>query len=196
MKQTWVVLIVILSFFIILGILLVAPYNGMVSRSQTISQYWSNVETQYQRRNDLYSTVINTIKGSAKFEQQTLTAVIEARSKATSITIDASKLTPENIQQFQQSQDAFKSSFGRLMAVAEQYPELQTTAAFRDFQTQQEGTENRINFARQSFNDAVKDYNTYIMTFPHNLTASMFGFKEKGYFQAQAGTENVPNVSF
>jgi LemA protein len=196
MKQTWVVLIVILSFFIILGILLVAPYNGMVSRSQTISQSWSNVETNYQRRNDLYTTVINTIKGSAKFEQQTLTAVIEARSRATSITIDPSKLTPENIQQFQQSQDAFKSSFGRLMAVAEQYPELQTTVAFRDFQTQQEGTENRINFARQNFNDAVKDYNTYIMTFPHNLTASMFGFKEKGYFQAQAGTENVPNVSF
>lgn len=196
MKQTWVVLIVILAFFIILGVLLIAPYNGMVTRSQTISQMWSNVETQYQRRNDLYTTVINTIKGSAKFEQQTLTAVIEARSKATSITIDPSKLTPENIQQFQQSQDAFKSSFGRLMAVAEQYPELQTTAAFRDFQTQQEGTENRINKARQDFNDVVKDYNTYIMTFPHNLTASMFGFKEKGYFQAQAGTENVPNVSF
>ncbi len=196
MKQTWVVLIVILTFLIILGVLLVAPYNGMVKRSQNVSNMWSDVETQYQRRNDLYTTVVNTIKGSAKFEQSTLVDVINARSKATSINIDASKLTPENVQQFQQAQDAFKTSFGRLMAVAEQYPELQTTAAFRDFQTQQEGTENRINFARQNFNDAVKDYNTYIMTFPHNLTASMFGFKEKGYFQAQTGSENVPNVSF
>lgn len=196
MKQTYVVLIVIISFLIILGVVLVAPYNGMVNRNQAISQAWSNVETNYQRRNDLYTTVVNTIKGSAKFEQQTLTDVIDARSKATSINIDASKLTPENLQQFQQAQDAFKSSFGRLMAVAEQYPELQTTAAFRDFQTQQEGTENRINFARQNFNDAVKDYNSYILTFPHNLTASMFGFKEKAYFQSQPGTENVPNVSF
>lgn len=196
MKQSSVVLIVILAFLIILGIVLIAPYNGMVTRNQAINQAWSNVETNYQRRNDLYTTVVNTIKGSAKFEQQTLTDVIAARAKATSITIDASNLTPDKLQQFQQAQDAFKSSFGRLMAVAEQYPELQTTAAFRDFQSQQEGTENRINFARQQFNDAVKDYNSYILTFPHNLTASMFGFKEKAYFQAQQGTENVPNVSF
>ncbi|MGP8216331.1 MAG: LemA family protein [Bacteroidia bacterium] len=197
MKQSTITLLIVLGVFVILLFaVFINPYNGMVSRSQSTSQMWSNVETQYQRRNDLYSTVISTIKGSAKFEQQTLTAVIDARSKATSITVDASKLTPESIQQFQQAQDAFKSSFGRLMAVAEQYPELQTTTAFRDFQTQQEGTENRINKARQDFNDVVKDYNTYIMTFPHNIVSSMFGFKEKGYFQAQAGTEKVPNVSF
>lgn len=197
MSRTLTIALVVLGvlLLIVYGIF-INPYNGAVSRSQNASQMWSNVETQYQRRNDLYSTVISTIKGSAKFEQQTLTSVIEARSKATSITVDPSKLTPESIQQFQQAQDGFKSSFGRLMAVAEQYPELQTTAAFRDFQTQQEGTENRINKARQDFNDAVKDYNTYIMTFPHNLVSSMYGFTQKGYFQADAGSSKVPNVSF
>ncbi|HTA81892.1 MAG TPA: LemA family protein [Bacteroidia bacterium] len=197
MKQGTIVLLVVvgLALLVIFGIF-IGPYNGMVSRSQNTSQMWSNVETQYQRRNDLYSTVMATIKGSAKFEQQTLTDVIEARSKATSITVDASKLTPESVKQFEQAQDGFKSSFGRLMAIAEQYPDLKTTAAFQDFQTQQEGTENRINKARQDFNDVVKDYNTYIMTFPHNIVANMYGFTSKGYFQAQAGTDKVPNVSF
>ncbi len=187
--------VIVVVLLIVFGIF-IGPYNGMVSRSQATSQMWSNVETQYQRRTDLYSTVMATIKGSAKFEQQTLTDVIAARAQATSVTVDASKLTPESIQKFQQAQDAFKSSFGRLMAVAEQYPELQTTAAFRDFQTQQEGTENRITKARQDFNDAVNDYNTYIQSFPHNLVAGMYGYAQKGYFQAQAGTENVPKVSF
>jgi LemA protein len=197
MKQSTIVLLAVIGLIVILVFgFFISPYNGMVSRGQNVSQMWSNVETQYQRRNDLYSSVIGTIKGSAKFEQQTLTDVIEARSKATSITVDASKLTPQSVQQFQQAQDGFKSSFGRLMAVAEQYPELQTTAAFRDFQTQQEGTENRINKARQDFNDVVKDYNTYIMSFPHNLVASMFGYSAKGYFEAQTGTDKVPNVSF
>jgi LemA protein len=197
MKQSTITVLVVIGIIAIIVIgLFVSPYNGMVSRNQTISQMWSNVETQYQRRNDLYSSVVSTIKGSAKFEQQTLTDVIEARSKATSINIDASKLTPESVQQFQQAQDGFKSSFGRLMAVAEQYPELQTTAAFRDFQTQQEGTENRINKARQDFNDVVKEYNTYILTFPHNIVASMFGFTAKGYFQSQPGTDKVPTISF
>jgi len=197
MKQSTITLLVVIGIIAIIVIgFFVSPYNGMVSRNQTISQMWSNVETQYQRRNDLYSSVVSTIKGSAKFEQQTLTDVIEARSKATSINIDASKLTPASVQQFQQAQDGFKSSFGRLMAVAEQYPELQTTAAFRDFQTQQEGTENRINKARQDFNDVVKEYNTYIMTFPHNIVASMFGFTAKGYFESQPGTDKVPNISF
>ncbi len=196
MNRTLGILIgVIVVILIIFGIF-INPYNGMVNRSQNTSKMWSNVETQYQRRSDLYSTVIATIKGSAKFEQSTLTAVIEARSKATSITVDASKLTPESIQQFQQAQDGFKSSFGRLMAVAEQYPELQTTAAFRDFQTQQEGTENRITKARTDFNDAVNDYNSYIMTFPHNIVSNMYGFTAKGYFKANAGTETVPKVSF
>ncbi len=197
MKQSTITLLVVIGIIAIIVIgFFVSPYNGMINRSQTISQKWSDVESQYQRRNDLYSSVVSTIKGSAKFEQQTLTDVIEARSKATSINIDASKLTPASVQQFQQAQDGFKSSFGRLMAVAEQYPELQTTAAFRDFQTQQEGTENRINKARQDFNDVVKEYNTYIMTFPHNIVASMFGFTAKGYFESQPGTDKVPNISF
>lgn len=187
--------VVLIILLIVFGIF-INPYNGMVNRSQATSQMWSNVETQYQRRNDLYSTVMATIKGSAKFEQSTLTEVIAARAQATSVTVDASKLTPESIQKFEQAQDGFKSSFGRLMAVAEQYPELQTTAAFRDFQTQQEGTENRITKARQDFNDAVNDYNSYIQRFPHNLVAGMYGFTAKGYFKAQAGTDSVPKVSF
>jgi LemA protein len=197
MNRSWIVILGVVGIIILLVYsLFIGPYNSIVNRSQTTSEMWSNVETQYQRRTDLYSTIISTIKGSEKFEQQTLTAVIDARSKATSITVDASKLTPESIQKFEQAQDAFKSSFGRLMAVAEQYPELQTTAAFRDFQTQQEGTENRINKARQDFNEAVKGYNAYILSFPGNLIASRYGYTEKGYFKADAGSEKVPNVSF
>jgi LemA protein len=196
MNRTVTIAVVILLIILVVFGIFITPYNGMVRRSNETSKMWSDVETQYQRRNDLYTTVINTIKGSAKFEQSTLTDVIEARSKATSITVDASKLTPESIQQFQQAQDGFKSSFGRLMAVAEQYPDLKTTAAFRDFQTQQEGTENRINKARVDFNTAVNDYNDYIGTFPHNLVANMYHFLVKGYFKADAGTDKVPNVSF
>ena len=196
MNRTVTIAVVILLIILVVFGIFITPYNGMVRRSNETSKTWSDVETQYQRRNDLYTTVINTIKGSAKFEQSTLTSVIEARSKATSITVDASKLTPESIQQFQQAQDGFKSSFGRLMAVAEQYPDLKTTAAFQDFQTQQEGTENRINKARTDFNAAVNDYNNYIGTFPHNLVAGMYNFTAKGYFKADAGTDKVPNVSF
>jgi LemA protein len=171
-------------------------YNSMVAKNQDVASKWSQVESQYQRRTDLYNSVVKTIQGSAQFEQNTLREVIEARSRATSIQVDASKLTPESIAAFQQAQNQLAGAFGRLIAVAEQYPDLKTTQAFRDFQTQIEGTENRINKSRDDFNASVQDYNTYIKTFPNNLFAGLFHFTEKGYFKANAGTENPPDINF
>jgi LemA protein len=139
---------------------------------------------------------VKVIEGSAEFERGTLKDVIEARSKASSITVDPSKLTPESIQQFQQAQDQLSSAFNRLLVTVERYPTLQTTQQFRDFQTQIEGTENRINKARDDFNLSVQDYNTYIKKFPTNLLAGMFGFTEKGYFKSNPGTENPPDINF
>jgi LemA protein len=171
-------------------------YNSMVTRNQQVESMWAGVETQYQRRMDLYSSVVSTIRGSKDFEQETLTQVIEARSRASSVQVDPSKLTPESIEQFQQAQGQLSSAFSRLMVVVERYPELQTTAAFRDFQVQIEGTENCINKARNDFNTAVQDYNTYIKQFPTNLMAGLFGFSEKGYFKAAAGADQAPNIEF
>jgi LemA protein len=193
------------SFIIIglavLGVLAVyfsfkGAYNSMVTMNQEVESAWAGVETQYQRRMDLYNSVVSTIRGSKEFEQETLTAVIEARSKASSVQVDPSKLTPESLEQFQQAQGQLSSAFSRLMVVVERYPELQTTAAFRDFQVQIEGTENRINKARNDFNNTVQGYNTYIKQFPNNLYASMFGFAEKGYFKAAAGSETAPVIEF
>jgi len=196
MSRTWIILGVIVLFLIIVYSSCKGTYNAMVTKSQDTQAKWAQVESQYQRRNDLYNSVVKVIQGSAQFEQQTLQAVIEARSKATSIQVDPSKLTPESIAAFQEAQNQYAGAFGRLLAVAERYPDLQTTAAFRDFQTQIEGTENRINKARDDFNQSVQDYNTYIKKFPTNLVAGMFGFTEKGYFKANAGTENPPDINF
>lgn len=171
-------------------------YNTMVTMNQEVESAWAGVETQYQRRMDLYNSVVSTIRGSKEFEQETLTAVIEARAKATAVQVDPNKLTPESLEQFQQAQGQLSSAFSRLMVVVERYPELQTTAAFRDFQVQIEGTENRINKARNDFNNTVQGYNTHIKKFPNNLYASMFGFTEKGYFKAAAGSETAPTIEF
>ncbi len=168
----------------------------MVTRSEDTQAKWSMVESQYQRRTDLFSNVVNTIKGSAEFEKSTLEAVIQARASATSIQVDPSKLTPESIQQFQQAQNNLNSAFNRLLVTVEQYPQLQTTQAFRDFQAQIEGTENRINKARDDFNTSVQGYNTYIKRFPNNILSSIFGFSEKGYFKAAEGSEKAPEVKF
>lgn len=170
--------------------------NSMVTKNENTAKMWGNVESQYQRRFDLFGNVVNTIKGSAEFEKSTLQAVIDARSQATKITVDASKLTPESIEQFQQAQNNLNSSFSKLLLVVEQYPVLKTTDAFRDFQAQIEGTENRINKARDDFNATVQDYNTYIKLFPNSLFAKMFGYSEKGYFKAAPGTEKAPEVKF
>ncbi|MCB9314004.1 MAG: LemA family protein [Lewinellaceae bacterium] len=197
MKRSSLILIAIVVIVAIVGYsTFKGAYNTMVTKTQNVESQWAGVETQYQRRMDLYGSVVSTIKGSATFEQETLTKVIEARSKATSVQVDPSKLTPESLEQFQQAQGEMSSAFSKLMVVVERYPELQTTRAFQDFQAQIEGTENRINKARDDFNNTVQDYNTYIKQFPTNLIAGMFGFAEKGYFKAAAGSDQAPNIEF
>lgn len=169
-------------------------YNSMVTADENIKGKWGQVETQYQRRADLIPNLVATVKGEANFEKSTLTDVVQARAKATSIQVDASKLTPESIQQYQAAQGQLSTALGRLLSVTENYPTLRANDAFRGLQTQLEGTENRISIARKDFNEAVQAYNSKIRSFPANLTAKMFGFKEKGYFQADPASAKAPKV--
>jgi LemA protein len=155
---------------------------------------WGNVETNYQRRTELYSSVIKTVEASANFEKSTLNAVVEARAKATAINVDINDQA--SLDRYQQAQGQLQSSFGRLLAVAENYPDLKTTKAFQDFQTQIEGTENRINVARQDYNGAVNDYNLKVKRFPNNLLSGAFGFHEKAFYKAEPGTEKNPDIKF
>jgi LemA protein len=171
-------------------------YNSMVTADENIKGKWGEVQTQYQRRADLIPNLVSTVKGEANFEKGTLTAVVEARAKATSVQVDASKLTPESIQAYQAAQGQLSTALGRLLSVTENYPTLRANDAFRGLQTQLEGTENRIGVARRDFNEAVQAYNGKIRSFPANITAKMFGFKEKGYFQAEPGSDKAPEVKF
>jgi len=193
-KSGRIVLIVVIALIVLLGGCTYNAYNGLVKGDQNVKNAWSNVETNYQRRTDLYNSVIKVVEGSANFEKSTLKEVIEARSKATSITVDIND--PKTLQAYEQAQSQFQGSFGKLLAVAESYPDLKTTQAFRDFQTQIEGTENRIGIARRDFNTSVNDYNLRVRTFPGNIFAGMFGFKTKEYFQAKPGSENPPDIKF
>lgn len=171
-------------------------YNSMVEKREAVNGAWGNVESAYQRRADLVPNLVNTVKGAANFEQTTLTQVIEARSKATSIQLKADDLTQENLDKFQAAQEDLKGALSRLLVTVEQYPELKATAAFMELQAQLEGTENRINTERNRFNDAVQDYNAYIAKFPQVFIAKMFGFTEKAYFKAAPGSEKAPEVKF
>ena len=171
-------------------------YNSMVKLDENVKGKWGAVQSQYQRRTDLIPNLVATVKGAANFEKSTLTDVIEARAKATSVQVDPTKLTPESIQQFQAAQGQLSQALGRLMVVTENYPTLKSNENFLGLQAQLEGTENRINVARLDFNTAVQDYNSKIRSFPANLTAKMFGFAEKGYFQAEAGADKAPKVEF
>ena len=171
-------------------------YNSMVQLDENVKGKWGTVQTQYQRRADLIPNLVATVKGAANFEKSTLTAVIEARAKATSVQVDPTKLTPESIQQFQAAQGQLSSALGRLLAVSEAYPQLKANESFMGLQAQLEGTENRITVARKDFNDAVQQFNTKVRSFPANLTAKMFGFSEKGYFTAEAGSDKAPTVQF
>ncbi|RFZ82984.1 LemA family protein [Mucilaginibacter terrenus] len=171
-------------------------YNSMVGADENVKGKWGQVQTQYQRRSDLIPNLVSTVKGEANFEKSTLTEVTEARAKATSIQVDPTKLTPESIQKYQEAQGQLSAALGRLLSVTENYPTLRANDAFRNLQVQLEGTENRISVARKDFNDAVQAYNSKIRSFPANITAKMFGFKEKGYFQAEPGSEKAPKVSF
>ena len=185
--------------WIVLGVLIlysVSSYNGLVSSRESVNKSWSNVENQYQRRSDLIPNLVNTVKGAADFEKSTLTAVMEARASATSIHIDPNNMTPEKLQQFQQAQGAVSGALGRLLAVAENYPQLKAVESFNQLQSQLEGTENRINEARRQFNEAAQEYNTSRNKFPRVLFAGVFGFKERPYFEADKGSEKAPSVKF
>jgi len=171
-------------------------YNSMVKLDETVKAKWGAVQSDYQRRSDLIPNLVNTVKGAANFEKSTLTAVIEARAKATSVQVDPTKLTPESIKAFQASQGELSSAIGRLLVVSEKYPDLKANENFRDLSVQLEGTENRINVSRKDFNDAVMQYNSKIRSFPANITAKMFGFSEKGYFTAEPGSDKAPKVEF
>lgn len=171
-------------------------YNSMVQMDENVKAKWGAVESQYQRRADLIPNLVNTVKGVANFEKSTLVDVTEARAKATSIQVDPTKLTPETIQKYQAAQGQLSTALGRLLVASERYPELKANENFTALQAQLEGTENRINVARLDFNQAVQDYNSKIRSFPANITAKMFGFTEKGYFQAEAGANKVPTVQF
>src|SRR5674536_106633 len=200
MKKGCLISIIVVAFLalIVLGVILwgTKVYNGMVTMQETITSQWGNVETQYQRRSDLIPNFVNTVKGAANFEQSTLTQVIEARAKATSVTIDPTKMTAENLQQFQQAQGQLSSALSRLMVVVEKYPELKATQNFRDLQIELEGTENRISVERRKFNEVALVYDTYIRKFPQTFFAGMFGFQIKPYFEAASGAEKAPEVKF
>jgi len=174
----------------------IGAYNGMVGKDQAANEAWANVESAYQRRMDLIPNLVNTVKGYANFEQETLTRVTEARASATQIKVDPSNLTPEQLAQYQQAQSGVSSALGRLLAVAENYPELKANQNFLDLQSQLEGTENRINVARNRFNETVRAYNSSIKRFPGNLIAMIGGFQAKGFFEAAEGAEQAPEVKF
>ncbi|AEL27385.1 LemA family protein [Cyclobacterium marinum] len=174
----------------------VGVYNTFVQTEETINGQWAEVETQYQRRADLIPNLVNTVKGYADFEQETLTNVIEARSKATSINLQADDLSPENIAKFQDAQDQLSGSLSRLLVAVERYPDLKANQNFLELQAQLEGTENRIAVARRNFNQSVQSYNSNLRTFPNNIFAGWYGFERKGYFEASAGAENAPTVEF
>lgn len=171
-------------------------YNSMVKLDVDVQAKWNQVETQYQRRADLIPNLVNTVKGAAKFEQSTLTAVTEARAKATQITVDPTKLTPENIEKYQAAQGQVSQALGRLLMVTENYPELKATEQFRDVSAELAGTENRIAVARKDFNESIQVYNTKVRSFPNNIFAGLFGFSQKAGFKADAGAQNAPKVEF
>ncbi|MBW4359810.1 LemA family protein [Flavobacterium taihuense] len=170
--------------------------NTAVTLSQTVEQSWGDVQTAYQRRNDLIGNLVNTVKGAADFEKSTLTAVIEARAKATAVTVDPTNITPEQLTAFNSAQSGVSSSLSRLLVSVERYPELKANANFLKLQDELASTENQILTARTRFNEAVMPYNTHIKTFPNSLFAGMFGFKEKAYFQAVTGAEKPVEVKF
>lgn len=196
MKSSYLVLIVIVVFILILGGCGCNGYNKMINLDENVKNKWNNVQSDYQRRSDLIPNLVSTVKGAANFEQTTLTQVIEARAKATSMNVSADNLTPEKIQQFQQAQGQLGGALSRLLVVAEQYPQLQATQNFKDLQVQLEGTENRIKVSRNDFNSAVQEYNSTVRRFPNNIFAGMFGFGVKQGFTADAGAEKAPKVAF
>ena len=196
MKSRNLTLIIIIGAILLLGGCGCGRYNEMVSKDENVKAKWANVQSDYQRRADLIPNLVNTVKGAANFEQETLTRVIEARAKATSVNVNADDLTPEKIAQFQQAQAQLSGALSRLLVTVEQYPELKANQNFLDLQKQLEGTENRIKVSRNDFNATVQDYNNSIRKVPNNLFAGMFGFKVRQPFTADPGAERAPEVKF
>lgn len=188
-----IITIVVIALVALWGI---SSYNGLVSMDENVSNSWANVETQYQRRSDLIPNLVNTVKGYAKHESQTLEAVMAARSQATQVKIDPSNCTPQQLAAYQKAQGDVTTALGKLLAITENYPDLKANQNFLELQSQLEGTENRINVARKDFNDTAKKYNTSLRRFPRNIIASMFGFEKRNYFEAEAGAEKAPKVEF
>ena len=189
-KWIWIGVVAVVAIFFY------ATYNGFVNREEGLKSAWSNVETRYQRRADLIPNLVNTVKGYAAHETQTLNEVTEARARATSINLSADDLTPERLAQFQRAQAEVRSALGRLIAVSESYPDLKANQNFLELQAQLEGTENRIAVARKDFNAAAQQYNVSVRRFPANLVARMFGFGQKPYFESAEGAAAAPQVTF
>lgn len=187
------IVLIVLAVIVVWGI---SAYNGLVKSEEGVKTAWSQVENVYQRRADLIPNLVATVKGYAAHESETLEGVVAARAKATQMTVNADNLTEEQIAEFQKAQGELGSALGRLMAISEAYPDLKANQNFRDLQAQLEGTENRIAVERKAYNQAARDYNTSIRVFPKNIIASVFGFKSKGYFEAQEGAQTAPKVEF
>jgi LemA protein len=192
MKKT----LIIVGVILVIGFFMASSYNGLVTKNEDAKTSWSNVESSYQRRNDLIGNLVKTVQGAADFERGTLTDVIQARSKATSVTIDPTNISPDQLAQFQKAQDGLSGALSRLLVSVERYPELKANQNFLELQSQLEGTENRINVARDRFNEVVNIYNKATKTFPSVLFAKIFGFDEMARFQAEEGAEKAPDVNF
>ncbi len=195
-KKSWIVIAVIVVVVLVLYSSFKSSYNSMVTMEENVTASWAQVENVYQRRADLIPNLVATVQGYADFEKETLQGVIEARSKATSVTIDPTNMDAQAMQQFQSAQDGLSSALSRLMVVVERYPDLKANQNFMDLQTQLERTENRITVERRNFNTAAQGFNTYIRQFPKNILASLFGFEKKAYFTAQEGADQAPKVEF
>ena len=193
MKKSTIILIAVIAIAAIWG---VSAYNGLVKMDESVNTAWSNVENQYQRRADLIPNLVNTVKGYAAHEKETLEAVMAARSKATQMTIDADNLTPEKLQEYQKAQGEIGSALGRLLAITENYPDLKANQNFMELQAQLEGTENRISVERRNFNEVARTYNTSIRTVPKTIIAGMCGFDKRPYFEAEEGANKAPEVKF
>lgn len=196
MKKSVIILLAILAVVAIIVMSCISMYNSLVTMDESVSGQWANVETQYQRRADLIPNLVNTVKGYASHEKETLEGVVQARSQATQIKVDANDLTPQKMAEYQKAQGAVSSALGKLLAITENYPDLKANQNFLELQAQLEGTENRINVARKNFNDAAQAYNTAIRRFPKSLFAGMFGFDKRAYFEAAEGSEKAPEVKF
>ncbi len=196
MKKKTMNIVSIVAILAILAIWVISAYNGLVKKDEACSQQWSKVESQYQRRLDLIPNLVNTVKGYASHEQETLLEVVQARNTASNTKVDPNNLTQESLDKYQQSQAALKSSLDRLMVVVERYPDLKANQNFLELQSQLEGTENRIAVERQNFADVVNAYNSKLRRFPTNIIAGLFGFERKAYFAAEKGAETAPKVEF